>query len=82
MITKTALQFEPRSLFPLFISLLYETLAAALAGTAGAKAIACRTLVRKYAEEARSAVEVYNQSPTLALERMTVEISRALAHEL
>jgi DNA polymerase-3 subunit gamma/tau len=79
VITKTAFQFEPRSLFPLFISLFYETLSAALGKRSGAKAIACRVLARKYAEEAQSAVEVYNQSPVLALERMTAELCRAFA---
>ncbi|MDR2480774.1 MAG: DNA polymerase III [Spirochaetaceae bacterium] len=78
-IMKAADKFESRSMFPVFISLLYSALSKSLACENNAEAIACREVLKKYAEEARSAVEIYNQTPLLALERLAIELRGGLS---
>ncbi|MDR2467478.1 MAG: DNA polymerase III [Spirochaetaceae bacterium] len=77
IIMKAAAQFEPRSLFSQFIGLLYELLGEALNGAAGAAELRCRDDFRHFAEEARTAVEVYHQTPVLALECLIEQLTRA-----
>ena len=77
-VTKTALQFEPRSLFLLFIGLLYHLLSESAGNSCTAGMLACRSLLKTHAEEARLAVETFNQSPVLALERLAFELRTGL----
>lgn len=76
-VMKASAKFEPRSLFPLFIEQLYNALSVALAGANTQAAVTRRELVRKYAEQARTAVEIYNQTPVLAIERLASGIASA-----
>ncbi|MDR2509938.1 MAG: DNA polymerase III [Spirochaetaceae bacterium] len=79
LVIKAAAQFEVRSLFSVFVEGLYRALSARLKGAPPDVAIERFAFVKKYAEEARTAVEVYNQAPALALERLAWEICRRMS---
>lgn len=78
VLCKTAAGFKPRSLFPLFIELLCETLLNALRGAAPAGKVRIHTAFKRHAEEVRNAVEVFNQAPALSLQRLTFELRKEL----
>jgi DNA polymerase-3 subunit gamma/tau len=77
-------KFEIRGLFPQFLSTLLSLISESSAvlrqhGAPTAAIHAYNDIWRKYTGEAATAVNIYNQSPSLALERLSTELRRALA---
>jgi DNA polymerase-3 subunit gamma/tau len=72
--------FETRGTFSVFLGLLCGRLSEALFSMrASAICIAYRRILSKYAEEARVAVDIFNQSPAMVLERFSGSLIQNLA---
>jgi hypothetical protein len=79
-ILTTANNFESRGAFSVFLSLLCVSLSEALLPLgADTAAAAYRRTLQKSAEDARLAVDIFNQSPALALERLFDSLMRKMA---
>ena len=71
--------FQVRSLFSRFLAAALDLVSRSLSGAAGRRRIVYTGLWKNYAAEAAAAVGVWNQSPSLALERMISGLKGAMA---
>jgi DNA polymerase-3 subunit gamma/tau len=71
-------KFEIRGLFGQFLQMLLRVVSESAASSAYALGSGYADIWRKYTSEAASAVGTYNQSPVLALERLSAELRQAL----
>jgi hypothetical protein len=70
--------FQARSLFSYFLAAVLDLVSRSLAA-AGPRRIAYMGLWKSYAAEASAAVGIWNQSPSLALDRMISGLKGAMA---
>ncbi|MDR0640989.1 MAG: DNA polymerase III [Treponema sp.] len=74
-----AQDFQVRSLFSHFLAAVLGLVSGSLSGAAGSRRIVYMGLWKNYATEAAAAVGVWNQSPSLALDRMISGLKGAMA---
>ncbi|MDR2841767.1 MAG: DNA polymerase III [Spirochaetaceae bacterium] len=78
-VIKMADKFEVRSTFTAFLSSLCTVLSESLASvTNTGKTISLRQTILTHAENARLAVEIYNQSPSLVLEQLCYNLKSSV----